>query len=105
MSQVKKTGPQFDQGEWGAHSSKSNGSHTDPASDVKKQGPTGDHMSPYKVAQRPTGSHLDQSWNVPGSDKTPVRGGGGVKGHSRENTNAGKSKSGSKNAQNPNVLK
>ena len=105
MSQVKKTGPQFDQGEGRARNPKANGSHMEVAGDVKRRGPTGSHLDPYKVAQRPTGSHLDQSWNVPGSDKTAVRGGGSVAGHSREDTNAGKSKSGSKNAQHPNVGK
>ena len=106
MSQVKKTGPQFDQGEGGAGSAKGNGSHLEPASDVVQQGPTGDHMTPYKPATRPTGSHLEPSdWLVPGSDKTSVRGGGTKAGHTRENTNAGKSNSGSKNAQHPNVKK
>jgi len=104
MSQVKKTGPQFDQGEGGAGKTKSNGSHLSPAKDVVKQGPTGDHKTPYKPATRPTGSHLTPSdWLVPGSDKTSVRQGGTVKGHDRVNPNAGKSKSGSKNAQHPNV--
>jgi hypothetical protein len=101
MSQVKKTGPQFDQGEGGAGSTKSNGSHLSPASDVVRQGPTGDHMTPLKPATRPTGNAQDgKSWNIPSSDKTAVRGGGGIGGHSRDPV---AKRSGSKNAQNPNV--
>jgi hypothetical protein len=105
MSQVKKTGPQFEQGPWGAGTSKPNGSHTSPAKDVVKQGPTGDHMTPLNPATDPSGSHLEPGPNLPGADMTSVKGGGGVLGHDRANPNAGKSKSGSKDAQHPNVRK
>ena len=103
MSQVKKDRPQHKQGEGGAGKTKANGSHLDPASDVVAQGPTGDHLTPLNPSTRPTGSHLDQGWNVPGSDKTSDKQGGTVRGHDRSNPNAGKSKSGSKDAQHPNV--
>ena len=90
------------QGPWGGGKSKNNGSHRDVAKDVRKRGPSGDHLSPYKPATRPNGDHLSPGPNLPGSDKTAQRGGGGVRGADRVNPNAGKSKSGSKNAQHPN---
>lgn len=100
MSQVKKTGPQFDQGEWGAGKTKSNGSHLEPAGDVKKQGKTGSHLEPYNITTQPNGSHLDPGPNVPGTDKTSVRGGGTVAGHDRT---TGSKSSGTKEQQHPNV--
>ncbi len=104
MSQVKKTGPQFDQGGWGAGSTKANGSHLTPASDVTKQGPTGSPNEQYRgfktrssAGGAATGAPVK---NVPSSPQTAVRGGGGINGHSRDP--APKS-SGSKNQQHPNV--
>ena len=102
MSQVKKTGPALEQGVWGGGRTKANGSHLTPASDVTKQGPTGDHMDQYRgnaKSQKSTGSQLSAAHQVPSSDSTSV--GGSISGHSR-NKVAGKS-SGSKNTQNPNV--
>jgi hypothetical protein len=98
MSQVKKTGPQFDQGEGGAGSTKGNGSHREVAGDVKRRGPTGDPKSPLNPAQRPT----TVGPSVPKGPQTAVRGGGGIDGHSRDPV---AKRSGSKNEQNPNVLK
>lgn len=94
------------QGEGRSRSSKSSGSH-------REQGPTGagrskssgSHMDQGEGrarSSRASGSHLDSGPNVPGSDSTAVRGGGGRHGHDRTNPSAGKSKSGSKNAQHPN---
>ena len=98
MSQVQTTGPQFDQGEGRAGSTKSNGSHLSPAKDVVKQGPTGAPEAPYKPGTRSTSVGTD----VPAGPKTSVRGGGGIGGHSRDP--AAKS-SGSDKAQHPNVKK
>ena len=107
MSQVKTTGPQFDQGSWGASSRKSNGSHLSPAKDVVKQGPTGSHMDQYrgfKTRSSAGGKATNNpNKNIPSSDKTAVRGGGGLTGHSRNKLNA--RASGSPTAQNPNVNK
>ncbi len=107
MSQVKTTGPQFDQGEGGAGSSKGNGSHLVPASDVTTKGPTGSSMDQYRgfkhrssAGGRATNAPKK---NVPSSDRTAVRGGGGINGHSRNKLNA--RASGSSTAQNPNVTK
>ncbi len=98
MSQVKKTGPQFDQGEGGGGSAKANGSPLSPAGDVKNRG-TGSHLEPHNVTTRPTGSHLDP--HVPGSDMTSQRGGG----TNREGSDRfkGSKSSGSKEQQHPNV--
>ena len=98
MSQVKTSGPQFDQGEGGGGSTKSNGSPLDPAKDWKKRGPTGAPEAPYKPGTRSTSVGTD----VPAGPKTSVRGGGGIGGHSRDP--AAKS-SGSDKAQHPNVKK
>jgi hypothetical protein len=46
------------------------------------------------------GSHLEPGPNVPGTKKTSVRGGGTKAGHSKD---PAAKKSGSKNAQHPNV--
>ena len=107
MSEVKTTGPQFDQGPWGAGSRKSNGSHLSPAKDVLKRGPTGNSKEQYRgfttrssAGGKATGNPVK---NVAGSDKTAVRGGGGLAGHSRNKVNA--RPSGSPTAQNPNVNK
>jgi len=99
MSQVKKTGPQLDQGEGGGGATKANGSHLSPASDVANRG-TGSHLEPFNVTTRSTGSKFDNSLNVPGSDKTSDKQGGTVKGHDR--AQPAKS-SGSKFDQHPNV--
>ncbi len=103
MSQVKKSAVYLDQGEGGGGRTKANGSHTTPASDVTKRGPTGSPTDQYRGFRGPkaNGSQYVGGNNVPSSDLTSVRGGGGINGHSR-NKVAGKS-SGSKNAQNPNV--
>lgn len=87
---------------------KANGSHTSVAQDVTMQGTTGSHLDQSKsggaVAQRKAGSHLTPSAHyVPGSDKTSDKQGGSPGGHDRVSPTAGKSKSGSKNAQHPNV--
>lgn len=103
MSAVKNT-DHLNQGEGGGGTTKANGSPLSPVKDVKKQGPTGDHLSPNKPATRPTGSQYTPSdWLVPGTDKTSVRQGGTTKGHDRVSPTAGKSKSGSKDKQHPNV--
>lgn len=103
MSQVKKNRPQHQQGVGGAPTAKGNGSQHDPMPEAKTQGPSGDHLTPNKPMTRPTGSHLEPGWNVPGTDKTSDKQGGTVRGHSRDNPTAGKSKSGSKDSQHPNV--
>ncbi len=97
MSQVKTSGPQFDQGEGGGGSTKSNGSPLSPAKDVVK-GPSGSPTDQYPISTRPTTVGAD----VPAGPKTAVRGGGGIGGHSRDP--AAKS-SGSDKAQHPNVRK
>ena len=110
MSNIRSQG-NLDQGEGdggGGYRTKSNGSHLDVAKDVVMQGSTGDHLGQGRSGgantTRPSGSNLVPSdWNVPSSDGTSVRGGGTVRGHGREDVTAGKSKSGSKNAQHPNV--
>ncbi len=104
MSQIKKR-PNQDQGPWSAWATKKAGSHRDPQKEAKVQGPSGSKNDPYKPGTKANGSHLDPGPNLPGSDKTAQRGGGGVKGADRINPKAGKSKSGSKNAQHPNVDK
>ncbi len=102
MSQVKKTGPQFDQGEGGGGSTKASGSHLEPAGDVKSQGPTGSHLEPYNITTRSNGSHLDPGPNVPGANSSSTRGGGSVSGHPDQ---MGSKSSGSKEQQHPNVKK
>ncbi len=87
---------------------KASGSHRDVAPDVRMQGTTGSHLdqgaSGGAQAQRKTGSNLTPSdWLVPGSDSTSDKQGGTPGGHDRISPTAGKSKSGSKNAQHPNV--
>ena len=100
-----KSGPQFEQGEGRARSSKRSGSHLDQGTHgAKKKGPSGSHLLPeFTITDKSGGSHLDPHPAL--TDKTSVRGGGGVTGHDRTNPNAGKSKSGSKNAQHPNHKK
>ncbi len=100
MSQVKKTGPQFDQGEGGGGQTKANGSPLSPAGDVKNRG-TGSKLDPFNITTRPTGSKFDQGPNVPGSDKTSQRG-GGTNREGSDRTKGSKS-SGSKFDQHPNV--
>ena len=109
MSNIKHS-PALDQGVGESAggsdgTTKAIGSHTEVASDVKRRGPTGDHMSPYKPSTRASGSHMEPGPNVPGTDKSAQRGGGNVGGSDRISPTAGKSKSGSKDAQHPNVLK
>ena len=96
MSQVKKNGPQFDQGAGGGGLTKANGSPLDPAKDWKKQGKTGDPKAPFRPSTRPTSEGAD----VPAGPKTSDRGGGGIGGHSRD---PGPKSSGSDKAQHPNV--
>ena len=106
MSQVKTTGPQFEQGPWGAGGRKANGSHTAPAKDVLKRGPTGSSKEQYRgftTRSSAGGKATGKPWQVPSSDKTAVRGGGGLTGHSRNKLNA--RASGSPTAQNPTVTK
>ncbi len=100
MSQVKKTGPQFDQGEGGGGQTKANGSPLSPAGDVKNRG-TGSHLEPFNVTTRSNGSHLDPGPNVPGSDMTSQRG-GGTNREGSDRTKGSKS-SGSPKQQHPNV--
>jgi hypothetical protein len=106
MAQIKDRG-QYAQGEGRAHSKKSSGSHLDPQGEgrINGTGPSGSHLTTPHTQSKQSGSHLDVGPNVPGTDKTAVRGGGTVRGHDRTNPNAGKSKSGSKNAQHPNNTK
>ncbi len=99
MSQVKKTGPQFTQGQGGGGKTKSNGSHMTPAGDVSKRGKSGDHMTPHNITTTPSGSHLEP--NVAGTQSSSVRGGGTIFGN--DPNKVGSKSSGSKNAQNPNV--
>ncbi len=101
MSQVKKTGPQFDQGEGGGGATKASGSHTEPAGDVKRRGSTGAKLAPHNITTRATGSKFDQGPNVPGSDQTAQRG-GGTNREGSDRTKGSKS-SGSKFDQHPNV--
>ena len=111
MSQVKTTGPQLDQGPWGAGNRKANGSHLSPAKDVVKRGPTGSHMDQYRgnrsrssAGGAATGNPVKMAGPVQGRpERTAVRGGGGLAGHSRNKVNA--RASGSPTAQNPNVTK
>ncbi len=103
MSQVKKTGPQFDQGEWGAGSTKANGSPREVAADVKRQGKTGDPFGQRDPSSRSSAGGAATGQDVSfahGAPRTSVRGGGGIGGHSRD---PGSKSSGSDKAQNPNV--
>ena len=107
MSNIRSQG-NLDQGEGGAAKTKGNGSPTSVAKDVTKQGTTGSHLDQSKsggaLPPKSNGSNLEPSdWLVPGSDKTSVRGGGTPGGHDRISPTAGKGKSGSKDAQHPNV--
>jgi len=107
MSNIKSRG-NLDQGVGGAPKTKGNGKHTEPASGVKKQGTTGSRFDQSKsggaMPTKANGSHLEPSdWLVPGTDKTSDKQGGTPGGHDRVSPTAGKSKSGSKDAQHPNV--
>ena len=101
MSQVKKTGPQFDQGEGGGGATKASGSHTEPAGDVSMRGKTGSKFLSFNITTRSTGSKFDQGPNVSGSDSTSQRG-GGTNREGSDRTKGSKS-SGSKFQQHPNV--
>lgn len=99
-----KSGPQFAQGEGRARSSKRSGSHLDQGTHgARSKGPSGSHLLPDFTITDTGGSHLDPHPAL--TDKTSDRGGGGRIGHDRTNPVAGKSKSGSKNAQHPNNKK
>jgi hypothetical protein len=99
MSQIKDRG-QYSQGEGGAGKKKSNGSKFDQYKGFGA-GPSGSKDTPYKPATKSSGSKdsADVSADLSGTG----RGGGTIKGHSRDNPAAGKSKSGSKFTQHPNV--
>lgn len=83
----KASGSHLEQGTHGARKQKANGSHLDPV--VKGRGPV------------PSGSHLDPALH--GTDKTAVRGGGGLLGHDRADPNAGKASSGDFMTQQPSL--
>ena len=90
-NQHKPSGDQLAQGTHGARTLKggSTGRGGKSTPNVNGRGPI------------PSGSHLDPALH--GSDKTAVRGGGGLLGHDRADPNAGKASSGSHLAQQPSL--
>ena len=66
------------------------------------KGPSGDHLSSNFVKPRANGSPYVGGPNVPGSDKTNERSGGGLKGHDRIDPTLGKH-DGTNLRQHPNV--
>lgn len=81
-------GPQYQPAN-GADKTKRNGSHLDQhkrntKTSVKSSGRGGSvEQLKQNTKSRPSGSHLENRINVPGSDKTTVRGGGDRMGHDR----------------------
>ena len=97
----------LEQGEGGAKTTKSNGSHTDQGvGGVLSKGPSisqkgGKIPANVPANQGITGSHTTPHPSL--TNKTSVRGGGTVVGHDRTNPNLGKAKSGSKETQHPSL--
>ncbi len=92
------------QGPWGAWFTKKAGSHLAQGREggALTQGKSGSHLAQMETRTRAQGSKESQGPNLPGTDKTSVRGGGTNRtGNSRNKVGAGHT--GSKNAQNPNV--
>lgn len=101
-------GSNLDQGEGGARRQKSSGDHQAQGEGGAKKGPSisqrGGEIPPVvpKGSSR-TGDHLTPPAPWVSGPRTADRQGGTVRGHDRTSPVAGKSKSGSKDAQHPNV--